>query len=268
VQYRGMSLTLPEDEWRLLDHQLVVDSRHRVHLLRWSSGDIQCLSLPSSFPLCVRSENVLYRGGSSSSSSSSSSLSLLLCSPLLRSDGLVGLHHYMDLSGRLFVSADRLRSACWHGAAVTEEGRLEWQGRRRHPQGGWQAVFSEKGGFRAVGETGTYRHQLDHSWTPEATPGLPLPASLWLDPADWSLRYNGQTVWSDNAEPSWWPLSVDSICVTALLLTRPLRIVRHPIAVFDGFIRRIPTALLCRKYQLALHSNTALKTRISLPRKT
>ena len=72
-----------------------------------------------------------------------------------------------------------------------------------------------------------------------------------MDPFSLSVcESDGRTVWGDNGEPGWWPVSVgqDGQCL-AVVLSRPVRLARHPVAVTSSS----PVAVLCRAAQLALH---------------
>ncbi len=146
-------------------------------------------------------------------------LSLLWTAPLLRSDGRCG-SGFVDSGGRVWFVGEEMRSCCF-GAAVTASGALV-TGRKR-VAGEFVSVSRSLEGRIVATDKNGHEHVVS-----EGEPGGA--EGVWLDEKTWSMRSkDGQELWGDNSELDWWPLTVAKGECVALLLSRPLRIARHPL---------------------------------------
>ncbi len=266
-----LSVVLPCEGARLLSEACVALPDTRVLALRWSSCSWTELSpAHGRHGLVARwaAANCLARAGAACGGGS-----LLWVAPLLLADGRCGKSGFCDAATagakvRVVGAGEPVARACWEGAAVTEGGALVYGRRRRHPRGGWADVRAkEGGGWLATHSDGS---TFDGRETSAAEAGahskgggggggaVPRPpcnwSGAWLDPLTWSMRSQaGEEVWGDNGEPSWWPVAVRGGQCAAVLLSRPLRVVRHPVADVEGQ----SASLVCRAAQLRLHAAVA-----------
>jgi hypothetical protein len=266
VVLEELSVTLPCEGGRLLSDTCVALPDGRVLGIRWSSATWTELS-PSHprHPLVAKwsAARALVRGGAVCGSAS-----VLWVAPLLLADGRCGSSFFCDASCaagtrvRLVSAGEPVERASWEGAAVTASGALVYGRRRRHPRLGWTDVAAKEGGGGWVATHADGSTFDGHALTPAAVvpegedarsiPHAPCTwGGHWLDPFLWSMRdASGVEVWGDNNELSWWPVAVRGGQCVAVALSRPLRVVRHPIGDSEGQ----SVALACRAAQLRLHA--------------